>query len=72
MNLAKLDAYIESSGYKLEFIAKKIGLSRQGFHLKRVGQTEFNVSEINILCQLLGIDSPEERNDVFFNQSVDN
>lgn len=63
-NTDLLKAKIESSGYKLKYIAAKIGLSYQGFLNKINNKTEFTAPEIKGLCDLLEI-SIEERTDFF-------
>ena len=70
-NTAKLEEIIEKSGLKKSFIAKKIGLSAYGFAKKLRNETEFKSSEINGLCDLLKIDSLEEKESIFFANKVD-
>lgn len=64
-NTDLLKAKIESSGYKLKYIAAKIGLSYQGFLNKINNKTEFTAPEIKGLCDLLEI-SIEEKESIFF------
>ena len=61
---------IEESGFKISFIAKKLGLSSYGFALKRDNKSEFTASEINSLCNLLHIDA-EGMMDIFFAEKVE-
>lgn len=56
---------IEQSGYKIRFIANKIGISYQCFLNKLNHKSEFRASEIQILYELLKI-TEEERNAIFF------
>lgn len=66
-NSELLKKKIDESGYKRSYIAKAIGLkSRQGLAKKIANETEFTASEINKLCELLKIDSLEERQLIFF------
>ena len=67
----KLQEYINNSGLKQNFIASKLGLSSYGFARKRDNISEFLPSEIDILCNLLGIDSVEERFAIFFVDKVE-
>jgi ACT domain-containing protein len=53
----KLDAAIQSSGLKIDYIVDKLGISRQAFHKKRKGLIRFNEKEKDILCQILNVDS---------------
>lgn len=59
---------IEESGLKLQFIADKLGISRQTLIAKINGKSEFNQTEIQILCDLLNIKSLKEKNLIFFYQ----
>lgn len=69
-NTEKLKEYIKSSGYKIRFIASKIGLSYQGFQNKLHNKSSFNQLEIIKLCNLLGIEK-NERDKIFFDNAVD-
>jgi len=66
-----LQKYIDKSGLKLSFIAKRIGLSTYGFARKRDNRSEFLPSEIDALCRVLHIDTLEERFAVFFANTVE-
>lgn len=58
---------INDSGYKRSYIAKAIGLkSAYGLSKKINNETEFKASEINALCEILKIDSAEEKEAIFF------
>lgn len=70
MDLLKLDGAIERSGLKHKAIAEKLGITAQGFRKKRKGVTEFKVSEVNVLTELLTL-TDEEKEDIFFGPSVD-
>lgn len=69
-NTDMLKKKIEESGYKLRFIAAKIGLSYQGFLNKMTNKSEFRASEIQELCTLLNI-SVAEKERIFFATNVD-
>ena len=62
---AKLRQKIKDSGYRIHFIAEKIGLSYQGLLNKVENKREFRAGEIIVLCDLLGIDA-QERDTIFF------
>ena len=64
-NSNMLRAKIDESGYKLRFIAGKLGITYQGFLKKINNETEFKASEIQILKELLNL-TEEERNEIFF------
>lgn len=61
---------IDESGYKLRFIAKKLGITYQGFLNKINNETEFKAGEIQILCDMLNINI-EEKELIFFNSCVE-
>ncbi len=56
---------IDESGYKLRFIASKLGITYQGFLKKINNETEFKASEIQLLCNLLNIDI-QKKEKIFF------
>lgn len=62
----RLNKLIDESGYKRSYIAKYIGLSSFGLANKINNVYEFKTSEINGLCELLGIDSLEDKDAIFF------
>lgn len=68
---ARLNQLIKASGYKLSYIANRLGLSDYGFARKRNNLSDFTSSEINKLCDILHIDSIEDRFAIFFAQQVD-
>ena len=61
---------IDRSGYKKTYIAKRIGLTYQGFLNKERGESEFRQSEIEGLGELLCL-SLEEKERIFFAKKVD-
>ena len=66
-NTILLEEKIDASGYKRIYIAKAIGLkSTAGLANKVNNITEFTASEINALCDLLKIETLEERHAIFF------
>lgn len=50
---------IDESGYKLRFIASKLGITYQGFLKKINNETEFKASEMQILRELLNLTDAE-------------
>lgn len=65
-NTAMLREYFEKSGYKLRFIAERIGLTYQGLLNKVENKSYFNAVEIKALCDLLAI-PPDKMVSIFFN-----
>jgi hypothetical protein len=65
-NQELLEQKIEQSGKKKGYLAKKCGLSRQGFKNCVTGDAFFNASHIKILCAELNITSLKEKEAIFF------
>ena len=61
---------IEQSGYKLQFIAKKVGITYQGLLNKINNKSEFRANEIQALYNFLGL-TEKERIAIFFAANVD-
>lgn len=66
VNKVLLEKKIAESGKKKGFLAKKCGLSRQGFLNCINGVAFFNASQIQILCEELNITSLREKEAIFF------
>lgn len=64
-NTELLREAIQRSGYKLQFIADRVGLTYQGLLNKINGKSEFRASEIQTLHRLLGL-TEAEREAIFF------
>ena len=67
----KLNECIRESGLKMSFIAQKMGLSPYGFQLKRENVNAFKADEIEKLCDILHIESLEDRFAIFFAKDVE-
>lgn len=67
----KLLGIINNNGIKLKVLAKKIGITPYGLANKIYNRTEFKAGEIVKLCQLLGIKSLKEIEDIFFKNKDD-
>lgn len=70
VNTKMLRDKISTSGYKLQFVAEKCGLTYFGFMKKVNNETEFKASEIMILKVLLNL-TDKEVNQIFFALDVD-
>ena len=66
----KLRELISKSGLKLGYIANQLGISRFALSNKIQNRTEFRVSEIVKICELLCIDY-DSREQIFFAHKVD-
>lgn len=63
-DVVRLKQAIEASGLRKGFIIEKLGISRQGFHKKETGQSDFMASEVAIMKDLLKL-SDREVNAIF-------
>jgi len=66
----ELEKIIKDSGLKKSYIAKAVGLSRQGLDNKVKNRSPFTSTEICILCRLLCITSLKEKERIFFANNV--
>lgn len=64
-NTKLLREKIEASGLKLQYIADQLGITRFGLYKKLQDGSEFKPSQIVILCELLRIETAEEREQIF-------
>lgn len=69
-NSNMLRAKIDESGYKLRFVAGKLGITYAGFLKKINNETEFKATEIQALKVLLNL-TDEQRDRIFFAEFVD-
>lgn len=70
MNLELLNKKIEESIISKSGIAAAMKISRQGLFNKLIGTTEFTVSEMNCIAEVLSL-TAEERYRIFFADYVD-
>lgn len=68
-NMGLLKRAIDESGFKQQYIAKRLGISHYAFVNKLKNKTEFLVSEVQLLCELLSIDN-SYRGSIFFDEYV--
>ncbi len=71
VNTELLNKRIEASGLKRNFISSELNISRQTLYSKINNHTEFLSSEVQRLCELLGIKYLTEKEAIFFAKSVD-
>lgn len=60
-----LNKKIEASGLRTSFIVDTLGISRNGFDLKRKGKIPFRGSEMYVLCDLLKLNN-DEKEKIFY------
>lgn len=70
-NSKRLRELIEDKGLKYSYVAESIGLTYQGLINKIDNVREFKTSEVNKLCEILGITSLKEKERIFFAPKVD-
>ena len=70
-NTDRLESIIRQSGLKKVFIAEKLHISTQALRNKTANISQFLPSEINKLCDWLGITSVQDRSDIFFAEFVE-
>ena len=66
----ELERIIEESGLKKSYIAKALNLSRAGLWSKINNKSDFNTTEIEILCRILKITKLTDRHRIFFSGCV--
>lgn len=64
-NTALLRQRIKDSGLKLQYIADYIGISRVSLTMKIENASEFRQTEIKKLCEVLRIETAEEKTLIF-------
>lgn len=69
-NTEELNKRIEASGLKKNYIAKALGIRPDTLSRKINNARDFTASEINTLCDILGIDCLEEKEHIFFAYEV--
>lgn len=65
-NTELLEARIQASGKKKKYLAERCGLTPAGFWNCCHNRAEFKASQIEILCQELGITRLTDRQAIFF------
>ena len=66
LNAIKLKEAIKHSGITMTMISSRIGISRESLYNKIEKKTEFTVSEIVKLSEILHLNT-ETRDEIFFN-----
>lgn len=55
VNTELLEEAITNSGKRINFLAKKLGITTVGFANKRSGKTDFRLNEVRILVKELNL-----------------
>lgn len=66
VNTRMLNELIDASGLKREYIAQRVGISRQALYSKIQGETQFTIKEVAVLSEVLGIKRLSDRDRIFF------
>lgn len=69
VNKQRLVDAIKARGLRLDFIAEKLGISRQTLSDKINNKKQFKLGEIQTLVKVLNL-TPEEVDDIFFIYNV--
>ena len=69
-NTILLKRIIDNSGYKIVFLAEKVGLTPQGFYKKLKDGSDWSFTQVMILKDLLHL-TREDINAIFFNSEVE-
>lgn len=69
MDCNELKAQMVRKGFKVDFIAEKIGISRSAFYRKLNGSSEFDREEISKIAELLEL-QPKDVYNIFFAKEV--
>ncbi len=67
MDTEKLITAMKAKGIKAKEMQESLGMSRTAFYRKSRGISEFTLSEIQKICEILQLDSPVG---IFFNVKV--
>ena len=70
-NSALLKERIEKSGVKRGFLVKMLDTSYGWLNQKIENERPFVAWEINVLCKILGITDPAEKDRIFFAEDVE-
>lgn len=70
-NSKALRDLIKSQGRTLKYVAEYLGLTTYGLTLKINNKNEFKTSEVDALCELLGIKSLKLKDAIFFAKKDD-
>lgn len=65
MKVNLLRGKMVANGYTVETAAKCLGMSRNTLSSKINGKSEFNADEVIRLCELLHIDDPAQKVEIF-------
>lgn len=62
---------IKEKGLKIGFIVEKLNTSYGWFNKKLNNEKDFTATEMQVLCEILGITNLEEKDRIFFAKNVE-
>lgn len=65
-NQQYLEDEIKKSGLKKEYLARKLGITRQSFSMKCKDPSSFTAAQVSILCNELKITQFKKKDKIFF------
>ena len=69
VNKLQLKARIISEGHTQKSLAKLLGIGKNTLNSKINGSAQFNIDEVERICEVLHIDTPEEKCALFLHNS---
>lgn len=71
VNTELLEDAIRASGKRKQYLADKVGCTIQSFRMRCTNKYDFKSTDIDILCQELGITRLTDKERIFFAKNVD-
>ena len=71
VNTELLERAIRNSGKRKTYLAEKIGCTIQSFRMRCTNKYDFKSSDIDILCNELGISKLTDKERIFFAKNVE-
>jgi len=65
INSSLLKGKIVANNYTQKTLAEKMNISENSLNAKINGKADFDLSQVILLCELLGINSPDEKCQIF-------
>lgn len=63
---------VKDNGLTLKGVAKKLGISYMSLYRKTRNVSPFRVSEVEMMCRIVGISTKAEKDRIFFADKYDN
>lgn len=69
VNVKKLKSKMVAADMTQQALAKAVGMSRSSINAKMNGHYPFNVDEVVLICDVLGIVDASEKEDIFLQRT---